>query len=111
MKIAMPFQDEMINAHFGKSEYFIIYEVNEKEVLSKMVLPVENGHGKKAQFLRENNVNVLICGGMGMHAKEAMDSNGIKVLAGIHGNVDSVLKDYLNGRIIAVEGAIHSCCH
>ena len=112
MIIAMTYLNEEIFPHFGKSEYFVVYEVENKEVKSKKIYQLEgSGHASKAAFLKEMHADVLICGGMGMHAKEAIDSVGVSVYAGQSGNTDEVLKEFLEGKLIANELAIHSCCH
>ncbi len=112
MKIAMPYLNEEIFQHFGKSECVVMYEIVENKVSSKNIIKLEgNGHGRLSKYLKNENVDVLICGRMGMHAKEVMDACGIKVLAGVTGNCDKALQDYLQNRLIVDASAIHACCH
>lgn len=112
MKIAMTYDNEEIFPHFGKSPYVVIYEVEGKDVLSKNIMKLEgSGHGRISAYLKTVDVNVLICGRMGEHAKQAMDDLQIKVYAGVSGRCDDALHNYLQGTLKTDSQAIHPCCH
>ena len=66
MKIAVTYENGEIFQHFGHTEKFKIYEVLDNQVKSTEIVDTDgNGHSALADFLRQNNVNVLICGGIG----------------------------------------------
>ena len=58
-----------------------------------------SGHGALARFLKDKNVNVLICGGIGGGAKNALAANGIEIYPGAKGNADEQVKSYLEGNL------------
>lgn len=101
MKIAVTTENGMIFQHFGKTHAFTLYEVEGKEVTSKSLLDAgENGHAALADLLGANGVNILICGGIGQGAKDALKKYRIEVLSGVSGNVDQAVKDYLQGTLV-----------
>ena len=66
MKIAVTYDNGNIFQHFGKTETFKVYEVEDNRVVSSEVIGSNGtGHGALAGFLAEQGVSVLICGGIG----------------------------------------------
>ena len=64
MKIAVTYDNGEIFQHFGKTESFKVYEVEDNKVVSSEVIGSNGtGHGALAGLLAEQGVNVLICGG------------------------------------------------
>ncbi|MDD5944942.1 MAG: DUF134 domain-containing protein [Clostridia bacterium] len=101
MKIAVTYENGEIFQHFGHTEQFKIYTVEDKEVKSSEVVDTNgSGHGALAQFLCDKGVNVLICGGIGGGAKIALADAGITLLGGVSGNADEAVKQYINGSIV-----------
>ena len=89
MKIAVTYENGQIFQHFGHTEQFKIYTVEENAVVSsEVVSAIGSGHGALAGFLKMNMVDVLICGGIGMGAQLALDDAGIELYAGCSGEAD-----------------------
>lgn len=66
MKIAVTYDNGNIFQHFGKTETFKVYEVEDDKVVSSEVIGSNGeGHGALAGLLAGQNVDVLICGGIG----------------------------------------------
>ena len=64
MKIAVTYDNGEIFQHFGHTEQFKLYDIeNGKVVASEVVGTNGSGHGALAGFLAEHQVQVLICGG------------------------------------------------
>ncbi|MDO4617557.1 MAG: FKBP-type peptidyl-prolyl cis-trans isomerase [Lachnospiraceae bacterium] len=101
MKIAVTFEDGQIFQHFGHSESFKIYEVEDNKVVSsQVILTNASGHGAMAGLLAERDVQVLICGGIGGGAQTALDEAGIEVMAGQSGDADAAVEAYLRGELV-----------
>ena len=84
MKVAVTYENGEVFQHFGHSEAFKLYEVEGGEVKSSEVVPTNgSGHGALAGFLRERGVEVLICGGIGAGAQNALAEAGIKLYGGV----------------------------
>ena len=78
MKIAVTYENGEVFQHFGHTETFKIYEVENGSIVNAQVIPTEgSGHGALADFLAEKQVEILICGGIGAGAKSALAEAGI----------------------------------
>ncbi len=96
MRIAVTYENEMVGQHFGRTEQFKIYDVENGEIKSAQVIDTNGtGHGALAGFLRAAEVETLICGGIGMGARNALEEVGIQLLPGVSGNADEAVKNYL----------------
>ncbi len=101
MRIAVTYENEMVGQHFGRTEQFKIYDIADGEIKSAQIIDTNGtGHGALAGFLRAAEVETLICGGIGMGARMALDEAGIKLLPGAGGNVDEVVNDFLAGSLV-----------
>ncbi len=100
MKIAVTYDNGEVFQHFGRTESFKIYKVEDNKVVSSEVISSNGtGHGALAGLLAEQGVNVLICGGIGGGAQTALTEAGIDLCAGAQGNVDEVVETYLKGEL------------
>ncbi len=100
MKIAVTYENGEVFGHFGHTPYFKMYEVNGKMIEKEEIKStLGSGHGALAGFLKENGVEVLICGGMGGGAKMALAQAGIAVYGGVSGDADKAVKEYLDGTL------------
>ena len=97
MRIAVTCEQEMVGQHFGRTEQFKIYDVEKGEIVSSKTVDTNGtGHGALAGFLRAAEVEVLICGGIGMGARNALEEVGIKLLPGVTGSADNAVTSYLS---------------
>ncbi len=58
-----------------------------------------SGHGALAGFLKAADVDVLICGGIGMGAQIALSDCGIKLFGGVSGSADDAVKAFAEGTL------------
>ncbi len=97
MKVAITYDKGFVFQHFGHTQIFKCFEIEGKNIISAYALSSNNqGHGALARVLQEANVDVLICGGIGQGAMNALNQANIKVYGGVVGMVDQVIQDYLN---------------
>ena len=102
MKIAVTYDNGEIFQHFGKTESFKVYEVEDNKVVSSEVIDSNGtGHGALAGLLAEQGVDVLICGGIGGGAQTALTEAGIELCAGAQGNTDQAVESYLKGELVS----------
>jgi FKBP-type peptidyl-prolyl cis-trans isomerase 2/predicted Fe-Mo cluster-binding NifX family protein len=103
MKIAATYDNGKIFQHFGKTEYFKVYEVEEGKVVSSEVISSNGtGHGALAGLLADQAVDVLICGGIGGGAQAALEEAGVKLCSGAEGDADQAAEAYLRGELVSV---------
>ncbi len=102
MKIAVTYDNGTIFQHFGKTENFKVYEVENGQVLSgKAISSNGSGHSALAGLLAGQNVDVLICGGIGGGAQAALTEAGIELCAGAQGDADQAVEAYLKGELVS----------
>ena len=118
MKIAVTYENGKVFQHFGKTESFKIYEVEDNQIVSSEVISSNgSGHGALAGLLAEQGIDVLICGGIGGGAQAALADAGIELCAGAQGDTDQAVEAYLKGELVSSgvncdhHGEGHSCGH
>ena len=100
MKIAVTYEDGQIYQHFGHTSNFKIYDVIGKDIVSSQVVSTNgSGHGALAGMLKELNVAVLICGGIGGGAQVALAEAGIMLYGGVTGDADEAVTALLEGTL------------
>lgn len=105
MKIAMPYQDGVLLEHFGRAKEFIIYNVSDLDpVTSEVIAPEDLSHAAVARTLKERGVDVVLCGSIGEHARQAVEGEHMLVFSGITGAADDVLERFLQGNLEAADG-------
>ncbi|MEQ2371927.1 FKBP-type peptidyl-prolyl cis-trans isomerase [Blautia sp. CLA-JM-H16] len=100
MKIAATYDNGSIFQHFGKTEFFKVYEVKDNKIVSSEVIGSNGtGHGALAGLLAERGIQVLICGGIGGGAQAALAEAGIELCSGAQGDADAAVEAYLKGEL------------
>jgi len=93
------------STHFGKADCFTLVEIEGKNIVDVKILenpPHEHG-GCMAPvlLLKDNDVNIIIVGGMGMRPMMGFQEVGIQVYAGAMGTIDFAINEFLEGRLEA----------
>jgi len=100
LRIAVTYEDGKIFEHFGKSERFMIYDIEAGKVKIKTLI---NTNGKRrgalAYILKDIGVDALICGGVGEGAMRALKEAEVRFCSGITGETDEAVERFLKGEI------------
>ncbi len=100
MKIAATYENGQVFQHFGHSESFKIYEIEDNMIKASAVIGAGgSGHGALAGFLKEKGVETLICGNIGGGARNALAQADIKLFPGVTGSADEAVNAFLNGTL------------
>jgi len=100
MRIAVTYENGEIFQHFGHTEQFKLYDVEDGKITNEQVIDTNgSGHGALAGFLLSAKVDALICGGIGMGAQMALADAGIKLYGGVQGSADEAAKALAEGRL------------
>lgn len=100
MRIAVTYEGGNVFQHFGHTETFKVYEVEDGEIVNSTVVGSNGaGHGALAALLNEVGIDVLICGGIGGGAQAALAEQGIELCAGASGDADAAVEAYLRGEL------------
>ena len=102
MKVAVTYENGNIFQHFGRTEFFKVYEVENGQIISSEVIGSNGvGHGALAGLLSDQAVDVLICGGIGGGAQAALEEAGVRLCAGAEGDADQAVEAYLKGELVS----------
>ncbi|MEF9942451.1 MAG: NifB/NifX family molybdenum-iron cluster-binding protein [Lachnospiraceae bacterium] len=100
MKIAVTYENEQVFQHFGHTEQFKIYDIENQKIVNSHIIDTNgSGHGALADILKKLQVDTLICGGIGGGARQALCEAGIKLYGGVTGSVDEAVASLLAGTI------------
>ncbi len=100
MKIAVTYENGQVFQHFGHTEHFKIYTVENGQVLQAQVVATNgSGHGALAGFLQEQGASALICGGIGGGARMALAQAGILIYGGVQGDADEAVAAWLRNEL------------
>ena len=100
MKLAVTFENGNIFQHFGHTENFKIYDIENGVIKESRVVNSNGaGHGALAGFLKNEGVDVLICGGIGAGAQTALANAGIRLYGGVSGSADEAADAFLEDRL------------
>ena len=119
-RIAVTTENGEIYQHFGKTQCFTLYTIEDGKVADKKLLDTsDSGHSALAGVLKQAGAELLICGGIGQGARDALSEAGIQLLAGASGSVDAAVEAYLAGNLMDNpagqcdhhHGEAHHCHH
>ncbi len=92
MRIAVTYDNGEIFQHFGHTEQFKLYDVENGAITESRVIDTNGqGHGALAGLLSAMKADILICGGIGGGAQMALAEAGIKLFGGVSGNADAAV--------------------
>ena len=112
MKIAVTYDNGQVWQHFGKTEFFKVYEAEDGKITSGEVVSTgENAHGALADFLASMKVDAVICGGVGAPMIARLEACGIKAYPGVTGDADEAAAKLAAGTLEVNASAIHEGCH
>ena len=100
MRVAVTYEDGQIFQHFGHTQEFKVYDIEDGKIVSSEVVDTNgSGHGALAGVLNALNAQVLICGGIGGGAQMALAAAGIQLYGGVAGDADAAVEAYLVGNL------------
>jgi predicted DNA-binding protein (UPF0251 family)/predicted Fe-Mo cluster-binding NifX family protein len=105
--IAFPTSDrKTVDGHFGHTKEFALYKMEENQVTDiSFVTPPPHEPGVLPRFLGDNNVDVIITGGMGRMAIDLFHQQGIDVVLGATGSLDQNINEFLGGVLTSTGSA------
>ncbi len=100
MKIAVASNKDMVSEHFGHCANFNFFEIEDGNLLNEMEV-ASPGHDCKGlpMFLKQNNIDVLISGGIGKGAMNNCMAVGIEVVSGASGLARDAAISYEKGEL------------
>ncbi len=112
MKIAVPVAEGKLCTHFGHCQHFCFVTVDENNQVTtkENVTPPPHEPGVLPRWLAENNVNLILAGGMGIKAQELLAQSGVKVVTGVIGDItpEEAVEAFLKGNL---QTGANACSH
>jgi predicted Fe-Mo cluster-binding NifX family protein len=100
MKIAIPDWQGRVSPVFDSASKALLVEATEGGQVRREMASIPGDDAlERARWLRRLGVEVLICGAISRHVETALAGAGIVVIPNTCGQVDDVLKAFLNGRL------------
>jgi predicted Fe-Mo cluster-binding NifX family protein len=116
VKIALASQNKKsITGHTGHCQNFWMYESNGTEIIDKKLLELSaehsfhNSHADAPHPL--DDVQVLICGGMGKNLQHRLEKRGIEAVITKETDVEKAVAAYLDGSLVREEAECHEHEH
>lgn len=110
MRIAVTYENGNIFQHFGRTEQFKLYDVEDGKIVKTEVVSTNgSGHGALAGVLSAAKADVLICGGIGGGAQRALAESGIELYGGVSGDANQAVNAFVAGNL-AFDPDVH-CAH
>ena len=99
MRLAISICNDQIAPSLGRTEeFYLVTETGDTRLSCTGKIPL---------FLKQNQVELLICCGIGNCMMDLLNSMGIKVIPGVSGNPLEIKKKYFAGELIP--GKKYSC--
>lgn len=120
MKIAITAEtdqslDSQVAQHFGHAPFFVLVEVDHGTIQAARSIanPFAESHepGQIPNFIKQQQAEVMLSGGMGGRALEFFAQAGIKTATGATGTVRQALDSYLGGTLTAAAPCDESSAH
>jgi predicted Fe-Mo cluster-binding NifX family protein len=108
MKIAVTAEnnnglESLVAQHFGHAPFFMLVDVENGQVnaVQAVANPYATAHqpGEIPTFIKQQNADVILSGGMGGRAIQFFEQAGIKAATGASGTVRQALEHYFGGKL------------
>ena len=107
--------DSQVAHHFGRCPFFALVDVSGEAIQSITIIenPFFTSHqpGQVPEFIKGQNAEVMISGGMGRMAIQFFDQFAIKPVTGASGTVAETVACYLEGKITSASSCAESEAH
>ena len=101
MKVAIPRFEEMVAPCYEYSATIAIFTLEGGEGVNQVDFRLESRNVfDRLRLLRDQQVDVLICGGVQDTFEDILKANGIHVISWVSGSVEKLLEQYLLGELV-----------
>lgn len=117
MKLIIPTKENNVDSHFGHCESYTLVELDiNNNILNKTIIESPKTCGCKSDIVEkfvELGVDYMLAGNIGQGAVNKISQAGIKIIRSCSGNIDAVIQDFINGKLIDSDIVCdsHTCSH
>ena len=102
MKVAIPCHRGRVAPRFGCSTHIGIYTIRGRRVVHDVDFTLESKRWlDRLRLLRDEQVDTLICGGIGAAIERMVEASGIPTISWVAGTIDHLLDQFLAGELVA----------
>ncbi len=100
-RVALACENGSISEVFGKTEEFLLLDLEDGKVLRQQNITVSRDwYQSIAEYLIEQQTDVVICGAIGRGARSTFAGANVKVYGGVTGEIGKITEDYLKGNLV-----------
>lgn len=98
MKIAIPYDNGQVAQELAACREFLLLTAEGAEPVSKELAACEGGGSASLlSFVGLNQIDVLICGGLGIATRNALEMLGVLIVPGVSGGCEEAAAKFLAG--------------
>ncbi len=98
VRVAIPTKNGKVYRQYDTAEEFTIYDVEIELVKKKEI--VERGVTPLPKFLKEQEIDAIICGSISSHSRISLRTKRIELTYNVAGEADAVMIRYLSGEVM-----------
>ena len=103
MNIAVPFHNGYVNEHFGHSDQFAVYTIDQNnQIINRDLITADEGCACKSEIgalLAREGVTIMLVGNIGAGAIHHLYTEGIEIVRGCAGKAEEAVNLYLKGEL------------
>ena len=101
IKLAIPIFLNRISPRLDCARRLLILHIEKNQLMDKRELDISRWAPDEKIFqLRQLGIEQLICGGLRLEDRIGLTRFGIRVASPLYGEVDTIIKEYLSGKLI-----------
>ena len=109
MKVAIPRLEEAVAPCFEYSATMAIFTIEEGRVVEQLDFPLQSQDPfDRVRLLRDQKVDVIICGGMTERYQDLVRTSGIQVISWVSGTVDDLVSLFIRGQLVPGQAAANA---
>jgi len=110
MYIALAAYQDRIASLFESSEKFVIINSPSYDIKhAKSINVSNNALTELVQLLKTNNIEILICGAIRGYVRQQLESQNIKVIPWITGDIQNVVQAFLSNNLFSSSFLMPGC--
>jgi predicted Fe-Mo cluster-binding NifX family protein len=114
MRVAVATDQDAVASGFGCCPFWTILDIDGDRIHQRLLIPNPGAsHDFWSDLFFRNSVEYVIVGAMGAKARSVMLGKGIKLVLGVSGAVEDVLRQFAAGALqpaAAAEARPDGCC-
>ena len=100
VKVAIPVFIDRVSPRLDCARRLLVLKIDRERLVEKAELDISQWQPEeKITRMNHLGINQIICGGIRQQDRAGLTRCGIQVASSIYGEVDSIIGDYLQGRL------------